>query len=251
MSSGKVLPTITENVHFEKYLGIAKITKQDALKFCKKYKPEQYDAFKATIREDEYPLTLCIENIFKRLEELPPYKILESIIVKSKIDSFEEKIWLSCFVVIQELRGHTFIKELQQGLDSSKFESLVMLRWMLEDQKYLMSEVLPLTQSKWFFYLSENHKLPLSDSPVLYDENSIMIALSPRLLLKISLNEKSMNADFVNYSVLSEEIYLIYRDMLIKKAFKDIIFHDRNLLEEWAKLPEFLSRKEEVSQKFY
>ncbi len=59
------------------------------------------------------------------------------------------------------------------------------LRWAWSDFKYMFNAVAPLAFSRWTFFHSQRDTLPLTDSPILVLPASIMVAISPRLLLEI------------------------------------------------------------------
>jgi hypothetical protein len=126
-----------------------------------------------------------------------------------------------------------------------KFEHFVVLKWLLSDLPYLY-QVAPLALSHWVFYHTHEDTFPLNDSPILACRKDIMVALSPRLLLKISpgthIDEEKWNAvNQIDNGILRE-----FRRRTIGNTFREIIFSDRATLEQWQQTPEYQKRARAV-----
>ena len=122
--ANNILDTTIENVHYEKHLGIAKITSDSAKKYCRKYYPEGYNELSKLFEENPNSLFLDIENIFTSLEQNEAYKILLSVIKKNKIENSDEKIFLSSFIILHNLRNHALMKsmvEISEKVGNEKF----------------------------------------------------------------------------------------------------------------------------------
>ena len=137
----------------------------------------------------DYPVFLDFENVFTGMERSAAYQTLMEVAKAQRIRSVTDRGFLSCFLVLQHLRCHaimTSMIQLQEDSGRQKFEHFVTLRWMLEDPEMLGAVVAPIASSRWTLF-SSSRLLPLCDSPVLVGPESLMVALSPRLLLHIDL----------------------------------------------------------------
>jgi hypothetical protein len=223
VKSNKIYKDKVDNVHYEMNLGIAK------------YKSKMLD----------------FENIFTRLENTPSYQVLPQIIKRQNIGSAKEKVSLADFIYLQRLRSHAIlgaIIEFNEKQSIKKFQSLIYLKKMLSDQQFSFRTVKGISQCKWILYRTKKDTFPLSDSAILMDNKSIMVALSPRLMLEI-LNGTNLGIDL--WSVRdSPAVNKIdeFRRRTIKNTFREIIFTEESLLEEWQKTPEFTKRVEIIAK---
>jgi len=244
--AGKILPTTPEKSHYEKFLGVSEIAEEGEKQYIKENFPDEYEKFVSEIDSEDYPLTLCYENIFSKLEELPPYKILENVISKRIVSSFEEKVWISCFVILQRMRGHAFINSMTEAgelLRKPKFEFMLSFRHMLMNEEFLFRVTLPVAQSKWTFHVSDRHRLPLCDSPILQTANNIMVALSPRLLLEIELGKEVPDSVLVKTKRLNKKKVSEYKKRTIENTYREIILGNKQVLELYLNDPHFKLRK--------
>jgi tRNA(His) 5'-end guanylyltransferase len=91
---------------------------------------------------------------------------------------------------------------------------------------------------KWVFYAMAADTFPLTDSPVLTSPTTIMIALSPRLMLEVYRYLRSPKPWEVRRSIKPSKL-AEFRRRTIANASKEIIFSERGLLDSWRSLPEF------------
>ncbi len=244
--AGKIIPTTSNNSHYEKYLGVSEITEEGAKRYVKENFPNEYIEFERTLKSEDYPLILCYENLFTKLESLPPYQVLEEVIAKRTLNSFEEKVWIASFILLQRVRGHAFINsmvEADEMLKRPKFEFMLSLRRMLMNQDFMFKVTYPVATSGWTFYVSDRHRLPLCDSPILQHGKNIMVALSPRLLLEIDLGKGARDKDLVRVKKMSKGKAGEFRARTINRTYREILFGDRELLERYQDDPLFKARK--------
>ena len=121
-----------------------------------------------------------------------------------------------------------------------KFEHFVTLKWMLETPELLGQIVAPIAFSRWTLFTSVD-LLPLCDSPVLLDSESLLIALSPYLLLHADLKTPSGENEPVPVVPLGKDTFDEFKRRTIGNTFRGII-GDRSTLEVWQACPEFESR---------
>jgi hypothetical protein len=251
VKSDKIYRTKVENIHFDKNLGMSEITLETAKAFCKRHHPEKYEEFCRESKEDQYPVYIDFEEILTAIEQMVPYQVLQKVIKQQSLASLHEKAFLASFVFLQSLRSHAIMNsmlEMNSELGREKFEYLIQLKWMLSDADLLFRAVSPLVFSEWIFYKTARDTFPLTDSAVLVQPHSIMIALSPRLLLEIfpdiaSIESKWHIKNFVKRKKMKE-----FQRQTIGNTFREIIFSDEKVLKHWQSTSEFRQRVKSVQE---
>lgn len=245
VKSGRLLETTVENDHFDKNLGMAEITRESAEDFVKRHHPDKFEAFARTNATAEYPVFLDFEDILSGLERTAAYQTLMEVAKVRRIRSAVDRGFLACFLALQHQRCHAIMTSMiQLHVESGrhKFEHFVTLKWMLESPETLGLIVAPLAFSRWTLFSSERF-LPLCDSPVLLDSESLMIALSPHLLLHADLKSRSNENEQVLVVPLADETFEEFRRRTIGNTFREII-GDEAILETWKASEEFQARAE-------
>jgi hypothetical protein len=243
VKSGACFRTSVEGIHYDKNLGVAEITKTSASEFVRRRHPDQYAEFIKDATSN-YPVFLDFENILTGMEGLDPYRTLMKVALKGSIDNVVQKANLGSFVLLQCIRSHSIMNsmiELYGDLGYEKFEHFVTLKWMLEDTQHLFNLVNPIVCCQWILFKSTSFSFPLCDSPVLVTPESIMIALSPNLLLEISPKIKTREDSSPISLLVPEEKISEFRQRTIGNTFREII-GDRIVLESWRESEEFRSR---------
>jgi hypothetical protein len=88
----------------------------------------------------------------------------------------------------------------------------------------------PLAMSQWTLYRTVDHRFPLCDSPVMIDRDTLMVVLSPRLLLEINLTTPCPEDHWTVQNGISTRKYREFRRRAIANSFKDILFHEPAVL---------------------
>ncbi|PKQ62586.1 hypothetical protein BZG02_12780 [Labilibaculum filiforme] len=242
------------NIFFEKKAGLAIVTKEARLSYCKRYFPEEYPNYQKLSNEDDNgDLTLDFENHFTGMEDL--YKeILNSTIENGKVENIAEKTSLSYFLLVQTIRNHNTLRKLNKhgefyGRD--KFEILLYLKHKLSNKDEVMEMILPYLSSKWTFYNLSKFKFPLSDCPILVSSSNIMVALSPNLLLEIELNNKVLPKEICQVKKrISYFKYRQFQKRTIENSSREIIFGEKELLENWKKSKIYRNHLDRISKLF-
>ena len=138
--------------------------------------------------------------------------------------------------------------EAGEFIGKPKFEFMLSFRYMLMDRDFLFRVTLPIAQSKWTFHISDRHRLPLCDSPILQIDNNIMVALSPRLLLEIELGKKVPDSVLVKTKKLNKNKVSEHKKRTIENTFREIIFGNVQVLEMYLNDPQFKLRKRTLSK---
>lgn len=245
VKADRIFETTVENVHFDKHLGIAEISREGAEEFCRRYHPDEHEAFVLGNADEDYPVYIDFEQIITQIEATESYRTLIDTVRRGRLAVREEKAFLATLLVFQFFRSHAIMAsmiEFQAELGIQKFEHFVTLKWMLGDPKFLFRVVRPLMESRWTFYATTSDTFPLCDSPVLIQRESILFALSPRLLLEIDRTIPSADDLWRHRDGVPRHTLAAFRRRTIGNTFREIIFSDPDVLEEWKQAREFRAR---------
>ena len=243
-----------ENVHFEKGLGHAEITFEAIKQFVKRNYPTKYDDFCRNSDKRDYPIFWDFENYFTGLESSPAYKVLLDVAKRRDLASSNEKECLADFVYLQWLRSHTVLNSMIEQNSTSgieKFECYAFLRSMLIHPERTQPVVARLARSHWTLYRTENDTFPLTDSPILVQRYGIMVALSPRLLLEISLKVTAAENQWDTQNGIGQSKFADFRRRSIGTTFREIIFSEQSVLENWQSTKDFRKRVALLKRKSY
>ena len=245
VKANKILKIKVEDVHYEKSLGIAEMT-PDAIKdFCKRNFPEKYESICKYVQDHPETLYLDFENFFSGVENTQIYRVLPTIISKQRVDTEEERTNLACFVYMHDFRCHatmTSLIQLSEEAGIKKFEYFWQLQNAWSDTDFLFSQVIPLIKSSWQIFRTEIDVFPLCDSPILGSDKDVLVALSPRLLLRIDITKKQENLPVVEPMPAPKELISEFRVRTISNTFREIIFSQRKTLQMWQETIAFKER---------
>ena len=249
--SDKVISTNVENLHYDKGLGRAKITFENAKAFYQKFNPNKYNEFCVNSDPSIYPVYIDLEPLLTMLEQLEPYTVVLDVAQQQGLMCPKDKGFLTSFIFLQWLRSHAILNSFidwsaKNGIP--KFAFFVLLKSAIADPNFGISTKIRLDLAHWTLYRTEVDTFPLTDSPVLVRRNSIMMALSPRLMLEISPDEITSEDEWVTRLCISPEKLIEFRRRTIANTFREIIFSDRSVLEKWQNTNEFRQRVAQISK---
>ena len=247
VKSNKIVRTPVERVHYDKNLGVAEITRESAKEFARRHHPDWYDDFVRQNADPDYPVYIDFEDILTGIEKLPPYTTLIDVGTTGEIRTIEQKAFMGCFVVLQFLRSHAIMNAMVQwndALQRPKFEHFVTLKWFLSDAGALFKLVEPLVACRWVLYKALSDTFPLCDSPVLIHPNSIMVSLSPRVLLEIERPVPASQDELCSEQPVPHVKVEEFRRRTIANTFREVIFGDKEVLRNWQTSAEFRNRVE-------
>ncbi len=233
LKSNKIILQKTENVFFDKGAGLADLTKENALDYCQRALPEQYDELKKYYDKNPEDLYLDFENHFTGMENCVNPS-LEKVIINRKIEDIKDKTFISFFIFFQIIRNHNelnFATHFFQTRNLAKFEMFLEMKHAFSDQKMLLKLIFPFLSSKWILYKLKENKLPLSDNPTLIRPFQIFLPLAPDLLLEIDLKKK---VNEKNICVTQKGItYFQYKELkkrTIENSSREIVSGDSGIL---------------------
>jgi Protein of unknown function (DUF4238) len=244
VKSAKIFQSTVENVHYDKNLGVAEISREAVEEFARRYHPDRYEQFVRDNADATYPVFIDLEQLLSRLETLPPYQVLLDVVRRVRIETPEEKVYLGCFVLLQFFRSHAIMNsmiEWHEELQRHKFEHFVTLKWLLSDPELLFAYVQPIVACSWTLFATDEDVFPLCDSPILVKPNSVMVALSPRLMLEAQRLIPARENEWRIRRSVSRRKVEEFRRRTIGNTFREII-GDRQILERWRSTPEFCHR---------
>jgi len=241
----KIFPSKVENVHFEKKLGVAEITPESMKRFCARWAPSKLEKFSNYLKDHPENLIIDFEDILTEIEKKCGYDSLINFVKNERIESVQHKGFLTCLFVYHALRSYEMMNAMInnfQGIGVDKWEYFWLLKNAWGNSLILARAVTSIAFSQWIIYRTDKHKFPLCDSPVMVNRSSVMVILSPRLLLEINLNVKSPEEIWKIKDGISSSKFREFRRRAIQNTFKEIIFHDESELQYWQKTKEYKLR---------
>ena len=236
LNANKILKTKVEQVHFHKDLGVAAITPESAKRFCARWYPEKYDTFCEDIASHPETVYLDFEDILSGMETQASYSSLMQAAKLGSLTSVEHKGFLTCLLIMHAMRSYEFMSmlvDMTNSEDVDKWEYFWLLKKTWSSQSFLARAVTVPAFSEWTLWRTSDHTFPLCDSPVMMDRDSLMAVLSPRLLLEINLNIRRPEQYWRVCDEVPGHVLAAFRRRSIANSFREIIFHDQAILEEW------------------
>ena len=248
LPANRILKTTVEHVHVEKALGIAEMTPEAMMNFCRRRFPNKYDEFSRRLENYQEVLYMDFENILEGMEATPAYRVLRDLAAGKPLVRPVDKVVLSCFVVIHALRSHEVMTSMIAefaGLGMQKFEYF----WVLKNALGTNLLDVPATMlsfSHWTFYRADRHLLPLCDSPIMIGPRALMVPISPRLLLEIDLTVRTSPDQWTVKDKIPSNKQREFRRRSIANSYRQIVFHDEGVLADWQATREFQHRVESI-----
>ena len=245
LRAGKVLRTTVENVHYHKDLGVAEIDPESAKRFCARWYPEKYDSMVEYVTEHPERVYLDFEDILTGMESLLHYDSWMRSAKLGDLQSFEDKCFLAAALMIHTMRSYEYMSSAisrasEIGID--KWEYFWQLKNVWSNNEFLARATIVPALAQWTLWRTRNHSFPLCDSPVMIDRDSVMVTLSPRLLLEIDLTVPDPELPWIVHEDLPERKFAEFRKRCIDNSFKEIIFSDKQVLLDWLVSEELAAR---------
>jgi hypothetical protein len=117
-----------------------------------------------------------------------------------------------------------------------------MLKQYLGNHDVLFQHVMTYATGYFTLFKLAENTFPLNDSPILIKPKSIMVALSPRLLLEIDRTRNNIPHECSISNFIRPEKLEEFRRRTIGNTFREIIFGNPDLLEEWRQTTDFANR---------
>ena len=247
MKSNRIVQTTVENVHYDKGMGVAEITAEQLKDFCKRNHPAEYEQFCEDLKENPENCVLDCEAFLTGMESGRDYATLRRVIAKQRIGNATEKGFLANFILRHQQRSHALLNsmvEFHEQAGKTKFEYFWELKHFLEDAKAVFQCIMTFVPGFWKVYRLSRDTFPLNDSPILVQPDSIMVALSPRLLLEIDRTKVTPESHVADINFITAEKLKEFRLRTIANTFREIIFGSSTVLEQWRATKEFADRHE-------
>jgi hypothetical protein len=245
VKANKIIPTVVDDVHFDKGMGQDTISPEAMRGFCKRHFPDQYEKFCQDIADRPESLGIDFESVFSGLEGTPAYTTLQTVIRQGDLAGPWDKANIACFIVMQQIRSHAILTsniEAFRLIGIEKWEYLWMLKRCIGNPDSLLRLVSPVANAQWIIHCTDSHTFPLPDTPVLVNSGRMMVALSPRMLVEVNLGVRTSEEQWITRRGIHKSKLREYRRRAISNTFKELIFHDQEVLHCWQETPEFRKR---------
>lgn len=234
--SGHIHGAKVADVHYDKDLGVAEISSDSMRKFCRKWQPDMYGEIDAYLAANPEALYMDFEDVLTFVENCGVYDPLMQIAKEGRIASPWQKGVLACMLVVHAMRSHELMTSMTKHTlppDAQKWEYFWLLRNAWANPLILARAVTPIALGKWTLFRTSQHHFPLPDSPVMIGQYSLMAVLSPRLLLEVELDATKHKGICVIRDRVPGSKYREFRRRAIRNTFKELVFSDDSILDEW------------------
>ena len=246
----KILPDYVKNFFFEDLTRTVALTDKEFLTLSQTHRVVCSDLLDQDAANDEAECVFDIEDIFCKLENSPPYVELRKIITNQCLTTKEQKAAISCLIFTHKDHLPEPIRSLMSSSHvegKRQFEAALELPSLLIKYYHVINDAIhKLCNSDWTLYASATPLFPLSDRPVLNFDDAVVIALSPRLLLKIDSTFQDTGIICAHEMSIPDSLNDAFRVNTIRSANNEIVFCEESLLSTWLNSPEAKSRVESI-----
>jgi hypothetical protein len=245
LRASKVLRTTVERVHYHKDLGVAEIDAESVKRFCARWYPDKYDSMVEYVTAHPEKVYLDFEDILTGMESLRHYDAWMRSAKLGDLQSFEDKGFLAAAFMIHAMRSYEYMSAAisrASEIGINKWEYFWQLKNIWSNNQFLARATIVPALARWTLWRTQNHSFPLCDSPVMIDRDSVMVTLSPRLLLEIDLTVPDPEPPWIIREDLPAEKFAEFRQRSINNSFKEILFCDERVLLDWLASEEMVTR---------
>lgn len=247
-----VFETSVERIHCEKGLGVAEITPESAIDFCRRHYPAELLNIQAHYATNPENIYMDFEDFLTGIESLHGYDALMRAAKIGTLESPAHRGFLAISLVMQAMRSHEFMfwlqeRAIEQGI--AKWEAFWHLRNRMSNRAAMARATLPLARGTWTFWRTDKHTFPLCDSPVMIERDSLMAVLSPRLLLEIVFDDNGGDTQWAVINGISEFRLENLRQRSLMNTFREVIFPTTEPLKSWQASVEYQTRREQLRDK--
>ena len=152
LRADKVLNAPVRELHYDKGLGVAEITPDSMMRFCKRWYPSEYRNLEEYVQKNPETLYMDFEDILAGIEEKGGYDALIEAVKNGNLSSVQHKGFLTCVIIIHALRSHEMMNSMIEttsisGID--KWEYFWLLKNAWGNPLALARAVTPLAFSQW------------------------------------------------------------------------------------------------------
>ncbi len=245
--NNEVQHKVTDQVFFEKHLGLVSFNEKDIEQFIKRNYPE--DAEERKILFEKQDSIMDFESLFSTIEESPAYLNLISLVKDKVIKDLEEKGNIATFILVHRIRSHVMINsfvEFGKQIGSSKLEHFIHMKWMLQDFEFMKNIISRYLIGHWIIFTSKE-SIPLIDSPICINNGEILCVLNPYQVLLIDLNNITNQIQYK--TVENDNQIKQFQNILISNTYREIVFTNKIQAEEWRKSTEWSKRRDLILNK--
>ena len=247
INSNTILRLKADDVFFEKGLGLAEITQEKALEFCRRHHADRYEEFSKDVESNPETLILDFENIFSGLEQMPIYTTMINSARTGKIETDMDKSWIAFFTTHHQLRSHAYLQNLFEAYEAkgrAKFEALIELKWALSRKDFMTEETVSAFRRKWTLYRTPRKIIPLSDAPIVGTPKMQFVTIAPDTLITIEYyNADGLGVEYG--SRIPTHVYNLFLRTISKYATKGLVFSTEKAAEKWRESAAWKARRKE------
>ena len=244
--SGRIYESSVERVYYSKGESVADLTPEYMRAFAARYFPAKYGEVSRYVARDPSVLLVDFEDILRGIEQKDVYKCILDAAREKRIQSVEQKAFITVALVLHMTRSHAFISTLLREAESmglGRMDAFWNLKNAWGDPAFLIRAAHVLAGGKWVVYCTSENAFPFCDSPVMVERDRLTAILSPRMLVRIDLNIASPEDQWETVHIISGNRLRQLRQIAIENTYTAIISSTRNELEHWRTCTPFLVRK--------
>ena len=239
------------DVFCEGGLGLAKIS-ADSLRRTGGFVFDNHPDLARVIQETEQlgPATLDIENLNSAIENAPAYKEAMAFARGGELLRPVQKAHIACFfthLLFRHPRTLNHLVSQAAAIGVDRWAVLASMKHIWSDANWLTRQAQVFATSKWIVHEAHDHTFPLSDLAVLCNDgrSRLWCPISPRRLIEICIDHHCI-APLCTFREVDprrdQSLLRHYRRLCIESFDRQIIFHDRTMLDEWCDSVEFRTK---------
>jgi dimeric dUTPase (all-alpha-NTP-PPase superfamily) len=244
IKSGKILNRAVNDVHFAKGLGLIKYDTSDLIALAKEHlPPNEYEQLAIDLKANQVKGYLDFENKWEFAEQHLGYPTLLEVARKGSVDNIDREQLIS-FIFFQKLRSPGYLNsmiEAAENIGSGKLEVFASIDNMLKDKAYISKFYSEYDGAQWHIYRVSRPTFPLPDNPIFFSPKTVMVTLSPRLLLEINMKSRDSKQQHVLHDGVPTSKLAEYKKRCIYNTDREIIFGSKPILEEWRNSLDFVT----------
>ncbi len=237
----------TDQVFFEKHLGVVNFNENDIEQFVNRNYPK--DAEEKLMSIEKRELIIDFENHFTAFEKSPAYLNLISLVKDKRIKNLEEKGNIATFLILHNLRNHVIINsfvEFGKQVGSSKLEHFIHMIRILLDSEFMKNLIYRYSIGHWIIFTSKE-PFPLIDSPICKNNGEIFCVLNPFQAISINLNNPTNQILYKTVDNINQSMQI--KKILISNTYREIVFTNESQAEMWKKSNEWGKRRKLIQNK--
>lgn len=246
LKGDKILSTITNEVFYKKNLGLIPIEKLVNLPGINYKLMDDYEENGTVFDNNDSQFIWDFENFFTNMEDSYRY-LLEKFINEDFQITDRDKAELSFFILYQTLRHPNCLSQLQKTFEIDGYDKADLFNGIVNSitsSENLQKLIMPFCMPTWIIYKIQENTFPLSDNPILIDNQRLMVALAPNILLEFDMKENisKIHPCIIKSSITQNKIDEFFERMLASFT-NEIVFGEKEILNKIKNSNKYLEKK--------